>query len=131
MNLVKPLFIGATVLFLGLLYFFFDARYQAFPGCPFNLLFHFYCPGCGSQRALSAMLHGDLLSALHDNALLVTFLPLLAYAAYRNTVLKKPARSGLFYHPLFVKLVLFAVLGFWCLRNLPFYPFNLLAPVSG
>ena len=32
-----------------------------FPPCPFKLLFHLPCPGCGLTRSLAALWHGDLL----------------------------------------------------------------------
>ncbi len=35
----------------------------------------------------------------------------------------------IFYSPVFVKVVLVVVLLFWILRNIPFYPFTVLAPV--
>lgn len=36
------------------------------------------CPGCGSQRAIHALLHGDIISAWRFNALLVISIPVLA-----------------------------------------------------
>ena len=36
------------------------------------------CPGCGSQRAIHALLHGQLGQAWHYNALLLFELPLVA-----------------------------------------------------
>jgi hypothetical protein len=42
-----------------------------FPKCPFLLLTGFKCPGCGSQRAIHALLHLDLYAAFRQNALLL------------------------------------------------------------
>lgn len=119
-------FIAAVVAVL-LLYYFRDARTLPFPRCPLYLLTHYYCPGCGSQRALSALLHADFRQALRCNVLLVAFLPLLLYAGWHRL---KPAASPLklFYSPVFSGAVLAVVLLFWLLRNLPFFPFSLLAP---
>lgn len=50
----------------------------AFPKCPFLLLTGLKCPGCGSQRVVHALLHGDLAAAWGYNALLVAALPVIA-----------------------------------------------------
>ncbi|MFG2633125.1 DUF2752 domain-containing protein [Streptomyces sp. NPDC048362] len=40
-----------------------------YPVCPLYRLTGLYCPGCGGLRATHALLHGDVLTALRDNAL--------------------------------------------------------------
>ena len=35
------------------------------------------CPGCGSQRAIHAMLHGDALGAIRYNAMLLPAIPVV------------------------------------------------------
>ena len=49
-----------------------------FPKCPFRVLTGLQCPGCGSQRAIHALLHGDIGTAWRFNALLVVSVPVLA-----------------------------------------------------
>lgn len=49
-----------------------------FPRCPVLMLTGLRCPGCGSQRMVHALLHGDVVSALRYNALLTVLLPLIA-----------------------------------------------------
>ncbi|MEU2058758.1 DUF2752 domain-containing protein [Streptomyces sp. NPDC013455] len=39
-----------------------------YPGCPLYQLTGLYCPGCGGLRSAHAFVHGDLLTALRDNA---------------------------------------------------------------
>lgn len=119
-----------AVIFIVLLYFFFDARKYPFPRCPFFLVTHLYCPGCGSQRALSSLLHGHLITSLHNNLLLVAFTPLLLYSGYMSLKSKGAGVVKMFYQPLFVRVVLITILLFWLLRNIHFFPFTLLAPVS-
>ena len=128
----KLILIITTVSFGALLYFIIDARYTSiFPHCPFNTITGYYCPGCGSQRAISALLHGDVMQALHFNLLLVLSLPMVGYSAFihtYNTFAKLQLQQSLFYSPLFVKFVFLVVLLFWIVRNISMYPFSLLAP---
>ncbi|MEU5277556.1 DUF2752 domain-containing protein [Streptomyces asoensis] len=39
-----------------------------YPVCPLLRLTGLYCPGCGGLRSAHAFVHGDLVTALHDNA---------------------------------------------------------------
>ncbi len=67
-----------------------------FPRCIFLQLTGFKCPGCGSQRALHQLLHGNLAAAFHYNAFLVILLPylflsLLLYFLSKGTVIPAAA----------------------------------------
>lgn len=130
----RLLFFSSAVLALTLLYFFNDARLPGFfPRCPFNLFTGFYCPGCGSQRAVSSLLHADFLQAIHFNLLLVISLPLVVYSAtvsLLNAIGERQYIQHIFYSPGFTKIVLVFVIAFWILRNIPVHPFVLLAPHS-
>jgi hypothetical protein len=129
---LKLVFISIAVFAIALLYFFFDARqFTFFPKCPFYVLTGLYCPGCGSQRAISSLLHGEILPAIHFNLLLVTCLPLLFYSAVisvANYFNKRQIIKLIFYSPLFVKTFLVVVVCFAIVRNIPVAPFTLIAP---
>src|SRR5271156_7018418 len=56
-------------------------RHAVYPQCLLYNATGIYCAGCGATRAVHALLHGRVLEALHDNALLVAALPLLLYVA--------------------------------------------------
>lgn len=60
------------------LYYLIGPSSGLYPRCPFRMLTGLDCPGCGSQRALHALLHGDIASAWRCNALLVAGLPVVA-----------------------------------------------------
>lgn len=126
---IKNILLSTVVLTVLTLYFLFDARIIPFPKCPFYTFLHMYCPGCGSQRALSAFLHGDFLQAVHNNALLVVFLPVFVAVFYLELRYNGQKRIPFLYNPRFTKLLLVVVIGFWIFRNIPFLPFSVLAPL--
>ena len=73
--------IGATIAAI-MLFRFPPQQHGFYPACPIYRYLHLYCPGCGSTRALSALLHGRLMEAMQYNPLFVALLPLLvAFAA--------------------------------------------------
>lgn len=117
---------------LVILYFFFNPANTAFfPPCPFYSLTGFYCPGCGSQRAIHQLLHGNIGGAFGYNALLVLSLPILLISARMfilNIYRKENKRDGILYNPILPKIIFVIILLFWILRNIPVQPFGLLAP---
>lgn len=101
-----------------------------FPSCLFHTVTGMYCPGCGLTRALHALVHLDLLRAIRMNAFFIFSAPIFALLIWR---LLKPLPGMLeqcikpFTNPWVWVL---AVPVFAIVRNLPWYPFYLLAPVS-
>ena len=49
-----------------------------YPACPLLQYTGIYCPGCGGLRSAHAVVHGDFLAALQDNALAVAGYALFA-----------------------------------------------------
>lgn len=92
-----------------------------YPRCPVFTWLHLYCPGCGSTRALAALLHGRLLEAMQWNAMVVLLLPFATFffvtsywRALRRTEYHWPVISNVF-----LALILVCVGIFTVLRNLP------------
>ncbi len=115
---------------ITLVYFFDPARYSFYLPCPFYALTGLYCPGCGSGRAVHQILHGNFVKALTLNPLLILTLPLIAYLFAGELLQAIPAFRGR-PRPLpgwFVWTILVVILTYWVVRNIPVYPFNLLAP---
>lgn len=52
--------------------------------CPFKLLFHIPCPGCGISRAYASLLSLDIQKAFSYHPLFFTVAPAILYAAHRN-----------------------------------------------
>lgn len=70
-------------------------RYSFYPQCPIYSSFHLLCPGCGTTRAIAALLRCHLREALHRNALTTLVFPIaIAYAIqiYRSHLRGKPIR---------------------------------------
>ena len=113
------------------LYFIYDPTdYSFFPKCPLHSTTGIYCPGCGSQRAVHSLLHGDIAGVMGHNLL---FLPALVLLAHHYFMRFKEVRDGkqrklLLYHPRAPWVILAVVMTFWVLRNIAMYPFDLLAP---
>lgn len=122
------LLLGAAVYWL----YQWDPEGTAFaPKCSFYLLSGYYCPGCGAQRALHALLHGDIHTAWRNNPLLLFLLPYLLLGIALNlygSITGREYRWAIFYHRQVIRLLLALLIVYWIARNLPWYPFPLLAP---
>jgi len=114
----------------AILYAFNPAESSFFPPCLFHALTGLHCPGCGSMRGLHQLLHGNLTAALGMNALMVLSLPFLAYWALCGAVCELCGRRWprLRLSPPWSWALIAGIVVFWVLRNVPCYPFSLLAP---
>ena len=125
--------VGATMslvaLAAGVLFCFDPNRYPFYPLCFFHRATGLLCPGCGSLRALHQLLHGNLATAFHFNALLVSSIPLLAWLPIRvaiRNLTNQPQRLAI--RPAWLWCGLAVMVAFGILRNLPLAHFAWLAP---
>ena len=121
---------GLSVFALVFLYLFNPNNSFFYPPCPFFALTGLYCPGCGSSRALHQLLHGHWAAAFSLNPVMVSLLPVLLYV-FLSKILEAVRGRGLprFFVPApFIWILLGVIVLFWIMRNIPFYPFFLLAP---
>ncbi|WP_372947785.1 DUF2752 domain-containing protein [Mariniphaga sp.] len=116
---------------LAVLFFVLDpAEHVFFPRCIFHSLSGWYCPGCGSQRAIHSLLHLNITGVVQNNIL---FLPavLVIFYHYTHPILNKKLNWRL-PNILYLKNTPWVIFGiillFWVLRNLTVYPFSVLAP---
>jgi hypothetical protein len=100
------------------------------PPCPFHEVLGLHCPGCGSGRALSALLRLDFAAAARSNILALGVLPFVLFglvmdAARSWGLAPQPASMGYRWLP---HVMLIVIVWFWVFRNIPVWPFVLLAP---
>jgi hypothetical protein len=115
---------------LSVIYLLDPSSSDLYPPCPFLSLTGFYCPGCGTLRALHQLTLGHPVAALDLNPLMVLLLPFVAYFLASHAMLAvtgRPLRK-FFVRPALIWTLLGIILVYWLLRNLPGYPFTLLAP---
>lgn len=101
-----------------------------FPGCLFHRWTGLECPGCGMTRATYAALHGRFGEALRFNPLGMIAVPALgvwmgiqlpAWLRGEEPAFRcRAGRRGAWW-------LVGIVLGYWVLRNIPVWPFTLLA----
>jgi hypothetical protein len=105
-----------------------NAAGSPFLPCLFNAFTGLYCPGCGTTRALHALVHGDLVGMLAMNPLLPLVLVALPILVLQGLGYRLPLPTRLLAVLTNPKLWLVVIPGYWVLRNLPWWPFSWLAP---
>jgi hypothetical protein len=125
---------GGLALLAGVatLYAYDPATRSLFLPCPFHALTGLHCPGCGTLRGLHQLLHGNLWAALRMNPLMVVSLPFLGFAlaAAVARLATGRCRQSARLPARWIWALLVLVLAYWVLRNVPCYPFSLLAPIT-
>lgn len=81
---IRGTLLGAAVLaVVAVVYFMVDPSESVWiPKCAFHSITGYDCPGCGSQRMLHALLHGDFAAAWRANAFILCAAPVLALMAF-------------------------------------------------
>lgn len=107
-------------------------RYLYVP-CLFHMTTGMHCPGCGSTRAMSSFLHGDIGLGLKNNLLIILWGPYLLYRFFLSIYSWIDGRQRKVWSPPPISIIffLFLTIAYTILRNLPFEPFiTFLAPVG-
>jgi hypothetical protein len=119
---LRPTIAGAAVAFAAwILFFLIDPATQPLlPPCLFHAFTGLYCPGCGATRALHQLAHGHFMDALKLNALVVLGIPLGCLIAICRKRYNLPAWC--------LRTLLVCIAVFGVVRNIPLFPFTLLAP---
>lgn len=101
-------------------YFFIDpSEFPFTPRCMFHELTGLKCPGCGSQRMLHALVHGDISEAWHQNALLMVAIPVLIPLGWLEATRKRHPRLYMKVYSVRNIIIVSAVIVAWFIgRNL-------------
>lgn len=124
--------IGASIMATGVLAvgYFNPVTAGFFPQCPLYQMTGFACPGCGLTRGFHALFHGDIVTAIDYNALIPFYAFIFGYLLFSMmfTAIRGRGLSWRVFHPKLMYGFLFIALAFAIVRNLPYYPFNILYP---
>ena len=118
-TLIVILAIAALMVF-GFIYYAVDPTSSAlFPQCGFLTLTGYKCPGCGSQRAIHALLNGDVAAAFRHNAMLFIAVPWILLCLFAETQrVRHPRLYARLHPPVLIWLFLAMLLAWWLLRNI-------------
>lgn len=89
-----------------------------YPTCPFLALTGYYCPGCGTLRAIHALTHGHLAEAAGHNPLALAALPPLAWL-WTRWARGRPMPAWILRPSPAIGVAVLTIC-FWVVRNLPF-----------
>ena len=122
--------LGAAVAAIVMLHFFDPATSGLFPPCPVRYLTGWYCPGCGSLRAVHQLLAGNLRAAWSLNPLTMLLLPFLAYGTVSHVYLQLSGKHlpHIFLPAASIRALCAVIVLFGIARNIPLPPFELLVP---
>lgn len=122
---------AAALACAGALYLYFMGPGNIPLVCVFHEVTGLYCPGCGAGRACYSILHGQFLEAFCYNPLMTVLLPLIGlYIAARmvDWIVTGGNHIDRKINVKFLTWVLVIVVVYGVLRNIPVFPFTLLAP---
>ncbi len=109
----------AAAIFVAAYFIFDPASSRIFPQCPFLAITGWQCPGCGSQRAIHCLLHGDIAGAWSYNALLVASLPFVALLIAGELTRRRYPKFYASIHSPWLIAVLAVIVVVWCIgRNI-------------
>ncbi len=110
-----------VVLMVVVAFFYFSinpATSRFVPRCVFFTLTGFKCPGCGCQRAVHSLLHGDVTAALHYNAFFLAAVPVIVLYLLNDYTKLIPSRVGeIITHHYTIAAIAVVVVLWWVLRN--------------
>lgn len=101
------------------IYFYFDPTQYPFPKCAFLSLTGWECPGCGIQRAMHALLHGNISLAWYYNPFIFVVMPILIVFYTAEILREKYPRFYMIVNSRVVILVCgLIIIAWWVIRNI-------------
>lgn len=119
-----PLAMVAVALFFAII--------QSSPPCIFYAVTGLYCPGCGAGRCFLALMRFEFYQAFRYQPLLFICLPVIAYYLLKVYIKFVFGKDVLPFPEIRSKFIAVSIpvviIAYWILRNIPVFPFTLLAP---
>lgn len=114
----RYILIVILLLVLGAVYFVYDPSTSFFfPKCPVMMITGYPCAGCGSQRAIHALLHLDIPAAARYNFLVLVFVPLIGVMMFSSIFKNRfPRLYYMTHHKICAYTMLAIILLWWVLR---------------
>ncbi len=118
--IVRNIIIAIIIVVFIAIYFTYDpSKSGFFPKCFSLQLTGYRCPGCGSQRAIHSLLHGNVAAAWRYNAMLVVAIPVMIIYGVGDMM---RARWRRFHYwltrPWLVWSIFALILAWWLFRNI-------------
>ncbi len=114
--------VSLMVLLIGgaVFYYLFDPMESRFmPQCLFHRLTGLQCMGCGSQRMIHALLHGDIAGAFAANAFGLVLLPVIGLMIWTETQrTKRPRLYQKVFSPVAIAILIALLLAWLVVRNI-------------
>lgn len=88
------------------------------PRCLFLVVTGYKCPGCGCQRAVHSLLHGDFVAALRFNTFFVVAMPVMVLYLLNDYTKLIPSKVGeVITHHYTIAAITIIIVLWWVLRN--------------
>lgn len=112
----------AVVAAIAIYSYFVDTRGAALaPKCPIFFATGYKCPGCGTQRALHELFHGNFIEFAGYNPILVIAIPyilILVYLQYLGGADRFPKANNIVAGRPAALAWLFVIIAYWIIRNI-------------
>lgn len=117
----RYVFVLFGIIVFACLYFLDPLQYTFMPKCPFKLLTGYSCGGCGFQRCVHALLHGNFIQAIKFNLFLCYAFPYLLVLIINKYLLKGKTSAfvaSIVEHKISVLFYVCAYLSWTIIRNI-------------
>lgn len=116
---VKIWIIVVLLIVVAVFYFSINpATSKYMPRCVFLVVTGYKCPGCGSQRVIHSVLHGDFVAAFRYNAFFMVAIPLIILYLLNDYTKLIPGKVGeVITHHYTIAAIAIVVVLWWVLRN--------------
>ena len=122
MKLSKPsrvIIVAAVIIAVAALLCFDPSTSGFFPRCIFKTLTGYDCPGCGTQRAIHQLLHGNIAAAWHYNPAIFFAAAAIAFDIIARRLRRPNVLTRFVQSPAWPITLLVITLLWWLLRNIP------------